>query len=111
MVAGRKSFGEKVARAMERNYDSAMPPGWLDIPPNSSSLPLPTPKVGMDDNVPTEAATALWRSYQRADAEAQRVVDIVLDRERGEVGATLKSAITTALLAAKREPAARKKTA
>lgn len=110
MLAGRKSFGEKVARAMERNYDPAMPPGWLDLPPDSA-LPLPAPKPGTDDNAPIQAAAELWRSYLRADAEAQRVVDIVLDRERGEIGATLKSAITTALLAAKREPSARTKTA
>ncbi len=33
MLAGRKSFGEKVARAMERSYDSSLPPGWLDAAP------------------------------------------------------------------------------
>lgn len=86
-----------------------LPAGWLDLPPDSA-LPLPAPKPGTDDNAPIQAATELWRSYLRADAEAQRIVDIVLDRERGEIGAILKSAISTALLAAKREPAAGKKT-
>ena len=33
MLAGRKSFGEKVARAMERSHDSSLPPGWLDAAP------------------------------------------------------------------------------
>lgn len=33
MLAGRKSFGEKVARAMEESYDPSRPPGWLDITP------------------------------------------------------------------------------
>lgn len=32
MLAGRKSFGEKVAREMEANYDASMPAGWLDDP-------------------------------------------------------------------------------
>lgn len=39
MAAGRKSFGEKVARAMERNYDPSRAPGWLDMP--STDAPLP----------------------------------------------------------------------
>lgn len=30
MIAGRKSFGEKVARAMESAYDPSLPSGWLD---------------------------------------------------------------------------------
>lgn len=107
-LSGKQGIHEDSAASMCEKI--GLPAGWFDLPPDSS-LPLPASKVGMGDNVPPEAATELWRSYQRADTEAQRVVDIVLDRERGEVGATLKSAITTALLAAKREPAAGKKTA
>lgn len=30
MLAGRKSFGEKVARRMEQSFDPTLPPGWLD---------------------------------------------------------------------------------
>ena len=30
MLAGRKSFGEKVARAIEKKYAPDLPPGWLD---------------------------------------------------------------------------------
>lgn len=30
MIAGRKSFGEKVARAIEKEWDSSLPSGWLD---------------------------------------------------------------------------------
>lgn len=30
MVAGRKSFGEKVARAIEKEWDPSRAPGWLD---------------------------------------------------------------------------------
>ena len=30
MLAGRKAFGEKVARSMEARYDPTRPPGWLD---------------------------------------------------------------------------------
>jgi len=43
MLAGRKSFGEKVARAMERSYDPSLPPGWLDLPPDAPPPPLPEP--------------------------------------------------------------------
>ncbi|WP_194273457.1 S24 family peptidase [Alcaligenes faecalis] len=32
MIAGRKSFGEKVARAMEKEWDETLDAGWLDIP-------------------------------------------------------------------------------
>lgn len=32
MIAGRKSFGEKIAREMERNYAPHYPAGWLDSP-------------------------------------------------------------------------------
>lgn len=47
MLAGRKAFGEKVAREMERNYDPSMQPGWLDIPPVTGRVhvPLPPPPV------------------------------------------------------------------
>lgn len=41
MLAERKSFGEKVARDMERAYDSSRPPGWLDI--EESQLPVYVP--------------------------------------------------------------------
>lgn len=30
MIAGRKSFGEKVARAIEKEWDPSRPTGWLD---------------------------------------------------------------------------------
>lgn len=36
MLAGRKSFGEKVARGMEAKYAPDRPLGWLDIPPTTS---------------------------------------------------------------------------
>ena len=32
MLARRKSFGEKVARAMEKSYSPTADPGWLDRP-------------------------------------------------------------------------------
>lgn len=36
MVRGQKSFGEKVARALEREWDATLPPGWLD---DETSMP------------------------------------------------------------------------
>lgn len=50
-------------------------------------------------------------AYAHADQESRYVVDIILGTETGEPPAVLRSAITTALLAAKREPSATKKTA
>lgn len=50
-------------------------------------------------------------AYAQADQESRHVVDIILGIETGEPSAVLRSAITTALLAAKREPTAAKKTA
>jgi len=38
MIAGRKSFGEKVARSMEENYAPNSPRGWLDETDNSITL-------------------------------------------------------------------------
>lgn len=85
-------------------------PEELLVPPAGTGA-QPVPEAPAGRTAPTETAVQLWRAYQQADPEAQRVVDIVLDRDCGEVGAILKSAVTTALLAAKRESAARKKTA
>lgn len=46
MLHGRKSFGEKVARAMEKEWDASRPPGWLDLDP---SYPEQAPPF--DENV------------------------------------------------------------
>ena len=35
MLAKRKSFGEKVARAMEKSYNPDAEPGWLDKSPSA----------------------------------------------------------------------------
>jgi hypothetical protein len=40
MLAGRKSFGEKVARAMEAAYDPSRPLGWLDAPQQEDDVSL-----------------------------------------------------------------------
>ncbi|MFT0547897.1 helix-turn-helix transcriptional regulator [Allopusillimonas ginsengisoli] len=41
MVAGRKSFGEKVARSMEAEWDASLLPGWLDEPKNDAGRETP----------------------------------------------------------------------
>lgn len=46
MVHGRKSFGEKVARAMEREWDASRTPGWFDL-----DLTLSEPVHPFDANV------------------------------------------------------------
>lgn len=38
MIAGRKSFGEKVARDMEENYAPNMPAGWMSKPNADTSV-------------------------------------------------------------------------
>lgn len=37
MLAGRKSFGEKVARRMELAFNSNLPVGWLDTPSDNTN--------------------------------------------------------------------------
>lgn len=37
MLAGRKSFGEKVARKMELAFNSNLPTGWLDTPSDNTN--------------------------------------------------------------------------
>lgn len=61
MAAGRKSFGEKVARAMERNYDAARTPGWLDLPP-SDDPGHPTPALP-EPSTPSDEDYALIPQY------------------------------------------------
>ena len=39
MLAGRKSFGEKVARAIEKSLDPSRAPGWLDVSGGVDLLP------------------------------------------------------------------------
>lgn len=62
MLAGRKSFGEKVAREIELNIHPAMKPGWLDVaetvryelPPDyplSPAVPA-KPRALEDDAIP-----------------------------------------------------------
>jgi hypothetical protein len=41
MLAGRKSFGEKVARAIERSLDPSRAPGWLDTAETADLSPSP----------------------------------------------------------------------
>jgi DNA replication initiation complex subunit (GINS family) len=38
MLSGRKSFGEKVARAFEKKYDPSRPRGWMDIDENAEAV-------------------------------------------------------------------------
>lgn len=51
MLSGRKSFGEKVARAMERAWDSDMPLNWLDTAGDESTPTLPNESC-QDDGIP-----------------------------------------------------------
>jgi len=44
MVAGRKSFGEKVARAMELAWDPSRSPGWLDVQAGELPKLQPAPR-------------------------------------------------------------------
>lgn len=51
MVAGRKSFGEKVARALELAWDASLPPLWLDRQDAAAEGNAPAPGV-VEDDVP-----------------------------------------------------------
>ncbi|WP_405126745.1 helix-turn-helix transcriptional regulator [Ralstonia pseudosolanacearum] len=55
MLAGRKSFGEKVARALEKAWDISIPPLWLDAE-DGGTVPRPSEA---EDVAPTDAEFAL----------------------------------------------------
>lgn len=65
MLAGRKAFGEKVARAMEAAYNPSRTPGWLDgnvEPPRPADAhrfrpPIEVPVVGTTQGGPPDR---LW---------------------------------------------------
>lgn len=89
MAAKRKSFGEKVARDMERAYDPSRPSGWLDLPPDQDRDPdhTPAPAVSPLSDVqesvlppqsPVAPLAARWpfkhvdqRAYDALPAEGQ----------------------------------------
>lgn len=64
MEAGRKSFGEKVARSMERSYAPNRPPGWLDLAPGT----LLTPDLPPPDTVRPEIADVVAAHIRPAKA-------------------------------------------
>ena len=83
MVAGRKSFGEKVARAIELNLDPSLKPGWLDSPIYDRDADHAHDKSGV---------ALLPSSNSKADdgeaqspAAAQPTVADLLERLRAEI--------------------------
>lgn len=63
MLAGRKSFGEKVARAIELEMDPSRPPGWLDTqPPGCDENHTHKPELSPSAN--TQGASALPKSHE-----------------------------------------------
>lgn len=58
MLAGRKSFGEKVARKMELAFNSGLPPGWLDTSTSNTVQRTENDQViitaSRDDFAPTD---------------------------------------------------------
>lgn len=52
MLAGRKSFGEKVARSMERNWDETLPAGWLDADAESVCSESQAPATEQSSSTP-----------------------------------------------------------
>ena len=49
MLAGRKSFGEKVARAIEKEWDPTIPPLWLDQSPSCYTLNEPSGQHSLNE--------------------------------------------------------------
>ncbi|HEY9279514.1 MAG TPA: hypothetical protein VIP51_05510 [Eoetvoesiella sp.] len=45
MLARRKSFGEKVAREIEKNYNPDIEAGWLDVADTANNLPVKPAEV------------------------------------------------------------------
>lgn len=60
MIEGRKSFGEKVARAMEAAYAPDSAPGWLDVEISGRSDSYsPTSTTSSDSATPSDDEFAL----------------------------------------------------
>lgn len=73
MLAERKSFGEKVTREMERNYDPNRAPGWMDkidfvIKHGDDSLVL----------IESKSPPTPWQKYLKADVATKVMIDFLL---------------------------------
>ncbi|WP_150124071.1 hypothetical protein [Cupriavidus nantongensis] len=74
MLAGRKSFGEKIARAMEVAWDSDRPTGWLDSEAasdlRSTDLPAKEPATASNGDWPFVSITReQWKKAPKRTRE------------------------------------------
>lgn len=87
MLSGRKSFGEKVARAIEKKYAPEKPAGWLDAErsrsgyesPANSTKPLAVMEPSPDFKITTDTGSdRIKTAYESATEETKAFVDVVL---------------------------------
>lgn len=87
MLAGRKSFGEKVARAIEKKLSPEKPTGWLDVErsksgdeaPTHDTKPLAAMEPSQDFKSTTDTGSERIRvAYEHATEETKALVDVVL---------------------------------
>lgn len=82
IIAGRKSFGEKIARAIEAAYDPDAPLGWLDIDPDVTSDSQEAVKATQTSHPVRDAISAADREllsrYRSAASETRAAVDLLL---------------------------------
>lgn len=81
MLAGRKSFGEKVARAIESSYAPDLPPGWLDTEDKPQRIATAAPDVNVAPGPAiSHAEQALLDAYRATDAAGKKAIDLIARR-------------------------------
>lgn len=95
MIKKRKSFGEKVAREMEKNYAPERPPGWLDVLEKKDALSdkidsasiikksvakIEESMLKIEESVAQQMAVC--NAYRDADDESKVIVDYILSDPR-----------------------------
>lgn len=95
MVAGRKSFGEKVARAIEKAYAPSRAPGWLDLPAAGHEQKR---GVVVDEAVVREQDPTYfpWKAHPKTSDATRAAIDLLLlpAKQRSGMPAEVQAAIT-----------------
>lgn len=68
LLKGRKSFGEKAARALEKTL--SLPHGWLDLPHDSSEVPMAT-VIKLHEDTKHEAYQAMAQAHKELATESE----------------------------------------
>lgn len=115
MVAGRKSFGEKVARAIEKAYAPSRAPGWLDLPATGYEQQKneKRDKGEVAAREPQDVGYSPWKAAAQTSEATRAAIDLLLlpVKQRSGMPAEVQAAITFIENVAEAEMARRKSAA